>query len=31
VFPTWRAFRPKALRKVRNALNKAVRQAMGKR
>lgn len=30
VFPTWRAFRPKALRKVRNALNKAVREAMGK-
>lgn len=31
IFPTWRAYRPRALRKVRNALNKAVREAMGKK
>lgn len=30
IFPTWRAYRPKALRKIRNAINKAVREAMGK-
>lgn len=30
VFTTWRAYRPKALRKVRDALNKAVREVRGK-
>lgn len=30
IFPTWRAMKPKAMRKMRGAINKAVRKAMGK-
>lgn len=30
VFPTWRAYRKSAMRKMRTAINKAVRQARGK-
>lgn len=30
IFPTWRAMKPKAQRKIRNALNRAVRKTMGK-
>lgn len=30
IFPTWRAYRKEARRKMANAVNKAVRKAMGK-
>ncbi|MDI7923402.1 HK97 gp10 family phage protein [Ferirhizobium litorale] len=30
IFPTWRSFKPKAMKRVRAAVNKAVREAMGK-